>query len=149
DDAEARGRFARRIVDRCDQVTADGEDGDTLAYVAQLAQDELTRTQHYWLTPVATPYAIMDLSLYGSTVFEPFRFAAAGDVDHYLSLVADLAGVVRSVSDKLRGQGERGIRIPRPALPPARATIVGQRAALSSNLLVGDERLAALDPAQR
>lgn len=149
DDAEARGQFARRIVDRCPWIVAEGEDADTLAYVERLAQHELARPQHYWLTPVATPYAIMELSLYGSTVFEPFRFAAAGDVDRYLSLVADLAGVLRSVSDKLRGQAERGIRVPRPALPGARETIVGQRAALSSSLLVGDERLSALDRAAR
>jgi uncharacterized protein (DUF885 family) len=149
DDAESRARFARQILARCAGVGAAGDEADTVAFIAQVAQDELVRTQHYWLMPVATPYAIMDLSLYGGTVFEPFRFTSAADVDRYLSLAADLAGVVRSVSDKLRGQAERGIRIPRPALPGARETIVGQRAALSSGLLVSNERLTTLDATQR
>lgn len=149
DVAERRARFARTTVDRCARIGAADDDAETLAFVAQLAQDEIVRAQHYWLTPTATPYSLMELSLYGSTVFEPFRFDTTADAERYLSLTGDLAQVVRSVSGKLRGQAERGVRIPRPALPGTCETIAGMRASLSPSLRVGDDRLVALDPAAR
>lgn len=149
DEAERRARFARTMVDRSAAITATDDDADTLAFVGQLAQDEIVRAQQYGLTPTATPYSLTEVSMYGSTVFEPFRFDTAADADRYLALTGDLAGVVRSVSDKLRGQAERGVRIPRPALPGTRETIAGLRVAVPPGLRVSDERLAALDPAAR
>jgi uncharacterized protein (DUF885 family) len=149
DESERRARFAQAILDDCAGISAEGDDEDTLAFIAHLAQDEVLWARQYWLTPTATPHSLLNLSLYGSTVFQPFRFDSAADAERYLSLLGDLANVVRSVSDKLRGQAERGIRIPRPALPGARETIIGLRASLSRGLQVSDDRLVALGPAAR
>jgi uncharacterized protein (DUF885 family) len=149
DEAERRAQFARAILGRSVGISAAGGDAETLMFIAHLAQEEILRERHYWLTPTATPYSLASLSFYGSTVFQPFRFDTTADPERYMSLARDLADVVRSMSDKLRGQADRGIRIPRPALPGARETIVGLRASLSPRLQVSDDRLAALGPATR
>jgi uncharacterized protein (DUF885 family) len=149
DESERRALFAQAILDDCAWISAEGDDEDTLAFIAQLAQDEVLWARQYWLTPTATPYSLLNLSLYGSTVFRPFRFDSGADAERYLSLMGDLVKVLRSVSDKLRGQAEQGIRIPRLALTGAGETIIGLRASLSRGLQVSDDRLVALGPAAR
>lgn len=149
DEAERRAQFAREILDRCAGIDASGDDAETLAFIAHLAQEDILRERHYWLTPTATPYSLASLSFYGSTIFQPFRFDTAADAERYLALVGDLAGVVRSVRDKLRGQAGRGIRIPRPALPATRKTVAELHGSLSRSVRLDDDHLVALSPAKR
>ncbi|MGH8031076.1 MAG: DUF885 domain-containing protein [Luteimonas sp.] len=52
-----------------------------------------------------------------------FRFEHAGDLDRYLGLVADYARMVEQITERTAGQAARGMRMPRPQLPAARALL--------------------------
>ncbi|MBV2155101.1 DUF885 family protein [Kitasatospora sp. SUK 42] len=151
-EAEERARFAEGVLERLrllDGAEASGADADTAAFLAGLAGQELRTLRCYWLTPAVTPYRLFPLSQYADAVLRPFRFAEPPDVERYLALVRELSRVVGSIGDKAAEQAARGFRVPAPALPGARATAVGLRAATAERVEVGEDRLGGLGPAGR
>ncbi|MFB7665985.1 DUF885 family protein [Kitasatospora sp. NPDC056138] len=151
-EAEERARFAEGVLARVralDGVELSGADADTAEFLAGLAEQELSALRCYWLTPAATPYRLFSLSQYADAVLCPFRFSGRSDVERYLVLVHELAGVVSSIGDKVAGQADRGFRVPAPALAGARATVAGLRESVVRRAEVDDGRLGALGPADR
>ncbi|MER8101368.1 DUF885 domain-containing protein [Kitasatospora sp. NPDC094016] len=151
-EAEERARFAEGVLGRVralDGAGLSGADADTAAFLVGLAEQELRAHRGYWLTPAATPYRLFPLSLYTDAVLRPFRFAEAPDVERYVGLVRELAGVVGSIGDKVVGQAARDFRVPAPALAGARATLVGLRASAAGRVEVAEERLGGLGAAER
>jgi len=69
--------------------------------------------------------------------------------DHYLALTGELADMIDHLLAKVEGQVERGIYLPRAALPSTRATWEGLKAALPTAVAVPVERLQALDEQER
>ncbi|MEV6449521.1 hypothetical protein [Amycolatopsis sp. NPDC051716] len=65
----------------------------------------------------------------GQQVFRPFTLATGDDVQRYLALVSDFTRTVQAARAKLAGQDERGIGLPRPALPGFLANVRAHRAA--------------------
>ncbi|MFH9347866.1 DUF885 domain-containing protein [Kitasatospora sp. NPDC017646] len=151
-EAEERARFAEGVlaeVRALDGAELPGADADTAAFLVGLAEEELRAHRHYWLTSAATPYRLFPLSLYTDAVLRAFRFTGPPDVERYLALVRELAGVVGSICDKCVGQAVRGFRVPSPALAGARAAVNGLRESVARRVEVGDDRLGALGPAGR
>ncbi|MEU6970303.1 DUF885 domain-containing protein [Kitasatospora aureofaciens] len=151
-EAEERARFAEGVlgeVRSLDGTELTGADADTAAFLAGLAEQEVRAHRHYWLTPAATPYRLFPLSLYVDAVLRPFRFAERADVERYLGLVRELAGVVGSICDKFVGQAVRGFRVPPQALAGVRTAVAGLRESVARRVEVGDDRLDGLGPADR
>ncbi|MFF1867683.1 DUF885 domain-containing protein [Streptomyces sp. CB03911] len=151
-EAEERARFAADLLDRVrvlDGAQMSGADTDTAAVLTALAEQELRARRWYWLTPVVTPYRLFPLSLYVDAVLCPFEFAERADVERYLTLVRELARVVRSIGDKVVGQAARGFRVPAPALAGVRATVEGLRSSAVRRVTVADDRIGGLGQARR
>ncbi|WP_051825404.1 DUF885 domain-containing protein [Kitasatospora aureofaciens] len=151
-ESEERARFAEGMLGELrslDGTELTGADADTAAFLAGLAEQEVRAHRHYWLTPAATPYRLFPLSLYVDAVLRPFRFAERADVERYLGLVWELAGVVGSICDKFVGQAVRGFRVPSQALAGVRTAVAGLRESVARRVEVGDDRLDGLGPAER
>jgi uncharacterized protein (DUF885 family) len=69
-----------------------------------------------------------------------FKFEEAGDCDRYLALLADYSRLIEQFEMRTRGQRERGMLMPRPQIPAARALLAGFRAR-ARTLTVASERL--------
>ncbi|MFI6598618.1 DUF885 domain-containing protein [Nonomuraea sp. NPDC050536] len=145
EEAEKRAGFAASVLERMDALPPSASDDDTAGFLRALAEQEIEAARFYWLTPAATPYRLMDLSVYGDAVFAALAFEGPGDVDRYLELVRGLAGSVAGVAAKVAGQAARGIRVPAPALPGAIGTVERLRASASRYVEVAEERLGRLD----
>ncbi|MFI6598621.1 DUF885 domain-containing protein [Nonomuraea sp. NPDC050536] len=117
--AEQAG-FASRVLDRLDEMP-DSLHGRVLRH---MMNERVAAHHHYWDDLVVTPYQLA-LRVRGpmSAVFSAAEFTRPQDAD----LVSDYAGLVRSLRDKTLGQAERGIRVPRPALPGVRRTLASMR----------------------
>ena len=87
----------------------------------QLADDG-TNDDDYWLRFDITPYVGPYLFRFSEQALATQQFADKAAADHYLELVGDYASLVEHMSDKIAGQVERGIYLPKPALPSTRAT---------------------------
>ncbi|MER7771509.1 DUF885 domain-containing protein [Kitasatospora sp. NPDC096140] len=151
-EADERARFAEEVLGRVralDGAGLSGADADTAAFLAGLADQELRTHRSYWLTSAATPYRLFPLSLYVDAVLRPLSFAQPSDVERYVGLVRELAGVVGSIGDKVAGQAARGFRVPAPALAGARATLAGLRTSVAGRVEVAEDRLDGLGPAGR
>lgn len=148
--AEDRARFATGILDQVralDPTGLSGDDADTLGYLTELAERDIRAARFYWLTPCATPYQLLPLSLYADAVFRPFVLDGPAAAERYASLVHDLARHVVSIADKAAGQAARGCRIPAPALEGVRTTLRGLRASVAAAVEVDEARFVALDRA--
>lgn len=147
--ATALGRKLLRDLADVDTSRLSASDTATATVVRELAGQLATADEdHWWTFPVA-PYQIYRWSMLGHQVFQPFTFTCAADADRYLALAADVAGLVRAAKARLVGQAERGIGLPRPALPGFRTAMRGQRTAAAEFLRVEPSRVAGLAPAAR
>lgn len=127
------------------------DENDLITYeilALQLADDGAT-DDDFWLTFDITAYI-------GPYNFQFARQALAiqqitdqASADHYLMLVGELADMIDQMNTKVAGQVERGIYLPKPALPSTRATWAGLQTALPALIAVDDSRLQSLSEEQR
>ncbi len=100
----------------------------------------------YWLTFAVTPYsggwvlgAVHDL-----LTAQPV--ATSADQQGFLTLVREYARLLTQVAEKTEQQAARGIRVPVPAIPGVRATVLGLRDAAEALLRVATVARAAASP---
>jgi uncharacterized protein (DUF885 family) len=147
--AAALGRNLLRRLDDVDTPRLSTSDLSTATVVRELAGRLVSAEQdHWWFFPVA-PYQIYQWSVLGHQLFQPYTFTSAEDADRYLALAADIAALIRAMRPRLAGQAERGVGMPRPALPGFRTAMRAQRASTSEFLRVDAGRVAGLAPAAR
>jgi uncharacterized protein (DUF885 family) len=147
DEAEEDAAFARGILTelgRVDPAELSDADRVTLEFLRDRMSAQAEAAELWWAAFPVTPYCAIELSLIPQMLLAPFRFAGAADVERYLGLLTDYAELVRVAGRKLDEQGARGWRIPRPALPGARATVVGVRDLVAAILPVAGDRCAGL-----
>jgi len=125
----------------------------TLKVAAFQLSIEAQAGERYWLAQVyggfpslfpVTPYGGGGLLRYVWQAFTKFAFSRPGDAGRYLALIEDCAHVLDQMRHKLEQQASRGIRIPQPALPGARAFVVGQTETARRVLAVDPSRCAVL-----
>lgn len=105
--------------------------------------------QYYWLDPVVTPYAG---GLRTQTVHQILAAQALNtpqDLERYLGLLRNYREMLDQIAGKVRDQAERGIRVPKPAIPGVHAYLEGTRAAVPDVVAVADERLQAYSAKER
>lgn len=104
--------------------------------------------RHYWTGFDVTPYtggfvftSLLTPALQGAS------FDTAEDVEAYLGLISDVGRYISDQLVKLKGQRERGILIPKAAIPGVRAVYTGLRSVLPATAAVTEARQSNLDSA--
>ena len=126
------------------------DDRITYAILESVLQSATEYPAHFWHKFNVTPYA-------AGTVFSSvlpsalgtYRFETEADGEAYLGLLRDLARYVTDDLVRLKGQEERGILLPKPAIPGARTVFEALRAGIGNLAAVAPERLSALAEEQR
>ncbi len=101
----------------------------------------------YALTFAVTPYSGGWRFLQAQEVLAARPLSSAEEHAGYLQLVDEYARLIDQAREKTLAQAERGVRLPRPAIDGAVATIDGLAKAASTALLPSAERLSSLKPA--
>ena len=68
--------------------------------------------------------------------------AHPGDLDRQLALLADLPRLIGQMTERTRGQAERGMRMPRPQIPSARSLVAAFAARSNGLAQIADERFS-------
>lgn len=147
DDRDADARFALAVLgelDAVDEAQLTEQDRLTVGFLRFLMQMWADAPRHHWHGFSVAPYSSFFLGYALQHVFGGFTFGAAQDAERYLSLAADYRDFVRELGTKLDGQRERGILVPRPALPGVRESLSRHRSAAAALLAVSPERASAL-----
>lgn len=147
-DEEIAAGFRRRLAE-IDASALEGDDLITYEILHIELADSGATDDDFWLrfdiTAYVAPYTFRfaQQALAAQAIFNE---AAAM---HYLTLVGELADMIEQLEAKVGGQVERGLFLPRPALPSTRATWEGLRESLPAAIKVPDSRLQALAPEVR
>ncbi len=72
---------------------------------------------------------------------QAMTFTGEGDLDRYLALLADFSRLLDQMTERTRGQADRGMRMPRPQLPAARGLIAAFLDRSRHALAVAPDRL--------
>jgi uncharacterized protein (DUF885 family) len=149
--AEARVARAQALLSRLEELpeaSLAGEERWSHAMLRRKLRHEVEAHRHYWLGFAVTPYA----SPLGPVhqVFRALPLATPEDAGRYLALLGQYPGLVGELRARLRGQAERGIRIPREELTIVGAYLAGAAAdGPSSPWHVAAARLLALSDGER
>jgi uncharacterized protein (DUF885 family) len=149
EEAEANAAAGRRRLERLAAIPDAGLDRTgrlTKATLAWLAEADTAEPEVKLSTFGVAPYLSSAFAMTAPLVFQPFVFDGGAGDERYLRLVRDFAGSVEAQSERIEHQAARGWRLPKPALPTARATIAGLAQKLSGDLQPSVERLAAAKP---
>lgn len=140
-----RAEWRRRLAD-IDYAALDESEKISYDIIAFESADVGANDDDFWLTFPLTAYV-------GVYQFQFLKHALAAqpieneaDAAHYLHLVDEYADILDNFLIGLRGQVERGIYMPKPALPLVRSLWRDLGKSAQETVVVAGERLAALDP---
>ena len=145
---EEDASFAGRVLAELDDLDADAlseQEALTASFIRWSVELALDAPKHYWHDFPVTPYnGGMRFMHAAQLVLVPHTFDQPSDLDRYTNLVSDYRRLVGDLAEKIRGQVQRGIVLPRPALAGARATVTQLRDSASGLLIPAPERVAHL-----
>src|SRR5260221_1974503 len=138
--------FAASILGRLralDPAPLNEEDRITYGMLQWQSQLEVDGLPYFWHTFPVTPYATRIRP--ANLAFASFVFQSAGDTARYLRLIDAYPGFIDSIAGVIRGQAERGIRLPKDEIAIVTTMIGGyRREADASRFLVAGSRLSAM-----
>ena len=121
----------------------------TLAMLERELRMSVEGLDHHWHDFGVTPYkAGFTLSGMLPAALASAPLASGEDLDIYLGLLADIGRFADDHAARLQAQAERGIRLPKPALPGARATFQSFRDGLPGLAALDESRVASLSEEQ-
>ena len=129
--AEADAAFARDLLDRLagvDDGAVDHEDWLSLRLLRWNLGMLVEAPKHYWADFNITPYAAGGFSL--NILHQVLGAAPVGtgeDRAHYLHLLDEYAQGIGQLADKVAGQKERGIHLPKAQVPAVVGMFEGYR----------------------
>jgi uncharacterized protein (DUF885 family) len=146
EEAELDAAFGRRILAQLDSAGAPrvGSEAWSLAAVTRARAMEMAdEAEGYWFRNPVSPYGNGFVGVHA--ILGAQRFAAPADLDRYLDLAEQYAGMVDAVHAYLRGQLRHGYRLPKPEAVAAITLLRQFRAEPArSPLAVADARLAGV-----
>jgi uncharacterized protein (DUF885 family) len=142
-DAQFRSRLAE-----IDGSTLSGDDLISYEILEFELKDDGASDDDFWLIFDVTAYIGPYNFQFAKQALAALEIKDQPGAAHYLFLVEELADIIDQLVIKIEGQVERGIYLPKPALPAVRVTWQGLRAALPAALQVADERLVSLSEEQ-
>ncbi|NIB44972.1 DUF885 domain-containing protein [Pseudomaricurvus alkylphenolicus] len=151
--SEKQAQGARDYLARLaeiDRTALNHEDQLTADIFEQQMQLLVADPKHYWHQFSVTPYQ----SGFVVSTLLPGALAGASlnsqsDVETYLALIADIGRFTGDQLTKLKGQDERGILLPKPAIPGARSVYQSLKTNLPALTAVADARVATLTAEQK
>jgi uncharacterized protein (DUF885 family) len=108
--------FIQRI-DAVDRKKINHSDDLTLTMMRQYLQTMVDGLPHYWNGFSITPYMFGWQGRSMQQVFLTYQFEPDDDLESYLFLMDEYADHLDQQLEKLKGQDDRGIRLPKPELP--------------------------------
>ena len=108
--------FIQRI-DAVDRKKINHSDDLTLTMMRQYLQTMVDGLPHYWNGFSITPYMFGWQGRSMQQVFLTYQFEPDDDLESYLLLMDEYADHLDQQLEKLKGQDDRGIRLPKPELP--------------------------------
>lgn len=142
------GEYRSRL-EEINSLALSGDDLITYEILTFQNQDDGSNDDDYWLSFDITAYQAPYLFRFGQQALQSQSFAGDPDAQHYLTLVGELADVIDQLVAKVDGQVERGIYLPKPALPSTRLTWEGLQKGLPSAIRVDEKRLDRLSMEER
>ena len=143
--AEADAAFARDLLDRLagvDEEAIDHEDWISLRLLRWNLGMLVEAPKHYWADFNITPYAAGGFSL---NILHQVLGAAPvgtdGERAHYLHLLDEYAQGIGQLADKVAGQKERGIHLPKAQVPAVVGMFEGYRARLEELFVPAADRV--------
>ena len=133
-----------------DKAQLSHDDRITYAILQSVLQLAAEYPVHFWHKFNVTPYAAG--SVFSSVLPQAlagYRFETKDDGEAYLDLLRDLTRYVADDLARLNGQEERGILLPKAAIPGARGVFAGLRGGIGTLAAVAPERLGALSEEQQ
>ena len=104
-------------------------------------------SEHHWLFFDVTAYNggyVMSSELVSA--LNSIDLAVPDGVEHYLSLFTDAGRFIDELTNKLQGQRQRGILLPKAAIPKIRSLYSGVRESLEELTRVDSSRLKSVTP---
>ena len=146
--AEAASDLLTRLQ-AIDREALSHQERITAAMVERELSIGIEEFKHHWVAFSATPYQAGFVFSALPASLQAAQFTSGEDVDRYLGLVADIGRFVRVEKQRLEGQSERGVVLPKAALPGVRAVFGGLQASLPAAVTVADERMVNLSAEDR
>ncbi|HVA29171.1 MAG TPA: DUF885 family protein, partial [Candidatus Baltobacteraceae bacterium] len=147
---EEAGAFCARLLTELSEIDVsalEGQERLSLLVLRSAIERRFEATRYYWYEPCVTPYR----SFVGTfrSIFRAFDVDTDAARKAYVDVIRDVGLYTRSVLAKVVGQVERGIVLPKRAMPPIvalhRAAVDAER----SPFLPAAEKLAVLDESLR
>ena len=146
--AQMRVERAKTFIQRIDKVDREDinhSDDLTLSMMRQYLQTIVDGLPHYWNGFSITPYKFSWQGRSMQQVFLTYQFKSDDDLESYLFLMDEYAGHLDQQSEKLKGQDDRGIRLPKPELPLVMGLLNEYKNSLEATFVPVSNRLEKFD----
>ena len=142
--AEQSKTFIQKI-DAVDREKVSHTDDLTLSMMRQYLQASVDGLPHYWNGFSITPYMFGWRGRSMQQVFLTYQFDDEDDQDIYLSLMDEYADHLNQQLEKLKGQDDRGIRLPKPELPLVMSLLDQYKSGMDATFIPIENRLSFFD----
>ena len=146
--AQMRVERAKTFIQRIDKVDREDinhSDDLTLSMMRQYLQIIVDGLPHYWNGFSITPYKFGWQGRSMQQVFLTYQFKSDDDLESYLFLMDEYAGHLDQQLEKLKGQDDRGIRLPKPELPLVMGLLNEYKNSLEATFVPVSNRLEKFD----
>ena len=115
----------------------------------QYLQTRVDGLPHYWNGFSITPYMFGWQGRSMQQVFLTYQFDDEDDQDTYLALMDEYADHLNQQLEKIKGQDDRGIRLPKPELPLVMSLLDQYKSGMDAAFIPIDNRLSFFDDNDR
>lgn len=146
--AQMRVERAKTFIQRIDKVDRgdiNHSDDLTLSMMRQYLQTIVDGLPHYWNGFSITPYKFGWQGRSMQQVFLTYQFKSDDELESYLFLMDEYAGHLDQQLEKLKGQDDRGIRLPKPELPLVMGLLNEYKNSLEATFVPVSNRLEKFD----
>ena len=132
-------------IDAVDREKVNHNDDLTLSMMRQYLQTMVDGLPHYWNGFSITPYMFGWQGRSMQQVFLTYQFKSDDDLETYLILMDEYADHLDQQLDKLKGQDDRGIRLPKPELPLVLGLLDQYKSGMDATFIPMEDRLSLFD----
>lgn len=150
--ARSDSAFASELLVKLATVDRQALSAPERAFLETLAEElEVGAAEHrfYWLNFAVTPYRGGDIHQLVFQLLAAQDLADTAACERYAALAGDYARVLDEIRAKTLGQRQRGILLPKPAIPNAWQLLDGLIESTPASLVPSESRLERLAPADR
>ncbi|MDU0354473.1 DUF885 domain-containing protein [Paraglaciecola aquimarina] len=139
----------REKLEKINSQALSEDDLITYEILAFQNQEDGSNDDDYWLLFDITAYQAPYSFRTSQQALQMQSLDNESEAQHYLKLVGELADMIDQLVAKVEGQVERGIYLPKPALPSTRLTWEGMQSGLPSAIRVDEKRLNELSAKEK